>query len=344
MIAVTTFATKRYTYALPNFGRRLASSLEYADEEGIVIFVGDESEEIETDSYKYVAELLPKGWDFELLKLPINDSELENYQVDAQILIAELQSSGFSRARQLSADFCWSVESDVLVPHNALSTSLDCLAFDKGYYDVTMCSYPSQGGGPFLGGRGDYTAHIAENIYPFERKLSKELRSRMKKHEKADPQSDGWADEGKAIKEAIDKSEPNGNVYELQGKKWKKRGWMEYAYPAIGKGSIVPTDWVGLGCTLMSRKALALAHFDGYQGQGTQDLYIGWTHWKPNGINMAVNTHAICDHVVRKRDGDKQIWEDFIHVQSFHEPTGIYEGHLRQTHLKHIRLDGTAKT
>jgi hypothetical protein len=108
---------------------------------------------------------------------------------------------------------------------------------------------------------------------------------------------------------------------------------MEYAYPGIGKGALLPTDWVGLGCTMLSRKALALAHFDGYQGKGTQDLYLGWNYWKPNDIKMCVSTHSICDHIIRGRDGEEQLWDKFTHVRAFHEPEGEYKGHLRQDHV-----------
>ena len=140
-------------------------------------------------------------------------------------------------------------------------------------------------------------------------------------------------DEEKKVMEDIKKSPPKGNVYELNSKKWRKRGWMEYAYPSIGKGAIVPTDWVGLGCTLLSPKALSLAHFDGYLGKGTQDLYLGWHRWKQNKLNMCVTTHSICDHVIRARDkNDSQIWENFIIVNTYHEEEGEYEGHLRQVH------------
>jgi hypothetical protein len=139
-----------------------------------------------------------------------------------------------------------------------------------------------------------------------------------------------FIEEIKKLDEEIKTYPPNGNVYELNAKGWKQRGWMDYAYPAIGKGAILPTDWVGMGCTILSEKALAMAHFDGYEGKGTQDLYLGWNRWKPSGLNMCVTTHAICDHVIRQRDGDNQLWENFKIVNAYHEPEGIHEGHLRQ--------------
>jgi hypothetical protein len=340
MITISTYATKRYTYALPNFGRRLASSLAYSAEiGGKVLFIGDESEEIKLASQKYIAEQLPSGWDFELIPLPVHDDKLRNYKEDAQLLIAQMQSEALSEARRIRSSHFWSIESDVLVPYNALSVSMDVLNFDNGYYDVAMCTYPSQGGGPFLGGRGTYNRQIEEDIKLSEREVPKEV---LKKHKDLQKKISQETEKNKAqelieeirdLDEQIKQFPPKGNVYELNGKEWRQRGWMDYAYPAIGKGAIVPTDWVGMGCTLLSEKALAMAHFDGYEGKGTQDLYLGWNRWKPSGLNMCVTTHAICDHVIRKRgEGDEQLWNDFVVVNAYHEPEGIHQGHLRQKH------------
>ena len=38
--------------------------------------------------------------------------------------------------------------------------------------------------------------------------------------------------------------------------------------PGHWRGSVVPTDWCGFGCTLMNKRALTAAHFDGYDGRG----------------------------------------------------------------------------
>lgn len=335
MIIISTYATKRYAYALPNFGRRLAATLSASQESGgLFLFVGDQSDIIEEKAYRHIAENLPSGWDFELMQLPIEDSNLKNYKEDAQLLIAQMQSAAMTKARQLRASIFWSLESDVLVPHNAFSVSLDILNFDEGYYDIAMCSYPSQGGGAFLGGRGDYRHQIGTDFEESERDVPDELLERKKKHDELGTDSknrtDDWMEVAREIDKEIKNCPPVGNVYELNGKHWRARGWMEYAYPAIGKGAIVPTDWVGMGCTMLSEKALSMAHFDGYEGKGTQDLYLGWTRWKPNGLNMCVTTHAVCDHVIRRRDGDDQLWDNFEIVSAYHEPEGDYIGHLRQ--------------
>ena len=342
MIAVTTCATKRYAYSLPNYGRRIATAVSHHPE-GVLIFVGDESKEIEMASRRYVEDVLPEGWEFILIKLPLEDEGLRNYKEAAQMLIAQMQSTAFSEARRLQVDACWSVESDVLVPPNGLRVSEDMLRFDDGYYDVAMVSYPSQGGGAFLGGRGSHIRHIEEDVATEERELTDDLKEKIevRKKESTDEKfspSKDWLEQGRKLDEEIKKCAPKGNVFSLNAEKWRKRGWMEYAYPAIGKGAVVPTDWVGFGCTLMSKKALSLAHFDGYEGKGTQDLHVCWNYWNPNGINMAVITHVLCDHIVRSRDGDDQKWDKFVHINAYHEPSGDAAGHLRQRHRPFYKI------
>lgn len=333
MITVATYATKRYAYALPNFGRRVGSALSYAkDYSGTFIFIADESAEIAELANRYVKAMLPSGWGFELIQMPLDDEGLSNYKVDAQLLIAQMQSEAMTLARQIRSEYFWSLESDVLIPHNALNVSMDCLKFDMGYYDVAMCSYPSQGGGAYLGGRGDYRHHIGEDILESERKVPQKLSAKKKAHFKKKTRDEEWVNQLREIEDEIKECPPKGNVYELNAKEWNPRGWLEYSFPAIGKGAILPTDWVGMGCTLLTEKALAMAHFDGYEGKGTQDLYLGWHRWKPHGLNLCVTTHAICDHVVRRRKDKEQDFDDIFIVNAYHEPDGKYVGHLRQRH------------
>lgn len=345
-LIIATYATKRYGYALPNFGRRMASAVaECADLEIDIkfLFIGDTSESIKEKAWKDVFEYMPEWVECVFHPIAINDDDVKNYKEDAQLLIAQMQGEAFSLARKWGADYFFSAESDVLVQPNTIKVALDCIKFDNGYYDVAMCSYPSQGGGPFLGGRGSQYKHIEEDVDRAERKVPEELSKKREELEQklkdAKEEDESLFEELREIDEEIKKCEPIGNVYELNAKKWRKRGWMEYAYPAIGKGAIVPTDWVGLGATLLSRKALSLAHFDGYEGRGTQDLYLGWNRWVPAGLKMCVTTHSICDHVVRKRDGDDQVWDDFTHIHVYHELDGEYEGHLRQRHGKHYTFE-----
>lgn len=107
---------------------------------------------------------------------------------------------------------------------------------------------------------------------------------------------------------------------------WRKRGWMSAAYPALGIGAILPTDWCGFGCTLMSPKALALAQFDGYDGGGTEDLYVVWKRWHRAGLRINTIPHCPADHVIRNPDKEAG---GYILCQAFHELDGECEGHLR---------------
>lgn len=353
-IVISTFATSRYAFALPNFGRRIVSCIHHAKiKKGTFLFVGDSSDKIKIESERYIKNILPHGWTFELLQLNIDNDDLANYELDAQLLIAQLQGSAFTRAKQLDADYFWSVESDVLPAINALSTSLDALNFDNGYYSVCMSTYPSQGGGSFLGGFGDYRHAIAEDFLPEEREIPEdELKAFSKLKEKVEnlgmPQSEKehldnqkQADAYHKLLEKIKEYPPKADIFALNSKNgWRRRGWMENAYPAIGKGALLPTDWVGFGCTLMNRKALAFADFEGYEGRGTQDLFVCWHRWHPNDIKMCVNTHAISDHIVRARGKDnhrEQNFDKIIHAQAYHEPEGEYRGHLRQRHTSFLK-------
>ena len=347
-IFIATYATKRYGYAFPNWARRMSACLANSKNcTGQILLVTDESDLVDSVAGAEIAQSLPDGWEFKYQKLPLADDEgLSNYKKDAQLLIAQMQSSALTEARRSDCDYFWSVESDVLVPYNALECAMQTLQFDGGYYDVAMVTYPSQGGGSFLGGRGTYQHQIAEDFLPEELALPDELKEEIKQRDK-DITEEGfkptkeWLDRGREVHEEIKKHPPAKDIWKTIAEHgWRKRGWMESAYPAIGRGAILPTDWVGMGCTLLSRKAMLTAHFDGYEGSGTQDLFLGWNCWKPLKMNFAVITHTVCDHIIRARgqddkDGSKQSFEKFVHVHAHHENEGDYEGHLRQTHKPH---------
>lgn len=325
---------------MPNFGRRVASAIAFSKvKKATFLFIGDKSPELRKDAYRFIADVLPDGIAFQFEALDLDDDNPKNYDEFSQLLIAQMQSHAFTEARKNNATHFWSLESDVLVPPNALSVSLDVLKFDNGYYDVAMCTYPSQGGGCYLGGRGDYLHHIGEDFVDEERNIPEDLVKERDDHLEVEEKDEAWHEKQKEIREKIKQCEPIDNVYGLNSKEWRPRGWMEYSYPAIGKGAIVPTDWVGLGCTMLSKRALALAHFDGYEGFGTQDLYLGWQRWKPNGLNLCVTTHAICDHVIRLRqEGDTQDYKEIKIANAYHEPEGVCVGHLRQRYSKHYTL------
>jgi hypothetical protein len=132
----------------------------------------------------------------------------------------------------------------------------------------------------------------------------------------------------KKIKDRIKSHGPAGNVFELNAKGWRKRGWFDWAYPAIGLGAMVPTDWCGFGCTFMNRAAIAACDWSGYEGKGTEDLWVIWNHWHPNGIRIAALPHCPASHVIRLKD--KQGAVTYHLMDAFHEPSGECAGHLRR--------------
>ena len=207
------------------------------------------------------------------------------------------------------------------------------------YYSIATCAYPSQGGGGYLFGRGTVYRQILPDFYEDEREVPKEILEEMQELRKEinkpldfknTKEEDYKLLEEKAKKlqqfeKDIEKYPPKGNVWELNAKQWRKRGWGDNAYPAIGLGAMVPSDWCGGGCTMMNERALDLAIFDGYEGKGTEDLYIIWNRWYPNGLKICSLPHCLCDHVVR----DKTNPLKYIHCQCYHETEGECVGHLR---------------
>jgi hypothetical protein len=81
----------------------------------------------------------------------------------------------------------------------------------------------------------------------------------------------------------------------------------------------------------LSNKALQLADFNGYQGKGTQDLFLCWNRWNNNGLKIACVPHIACDHI-KKKDGK------IIHYRAYHETQGECRGHLRQRPQEFISL------
>ena len=74
-----------------------------------------------------------------------------------------------------------------------------------------------------------------------------------------------------------------------------------------------------------------LAFYDGYTGAGTQDLFLCWNRYNPNGLRTACITHTVCDHV--KHQGGK-----LIHYRAYHEPDGEMKGHLRVAQQEWVDL------
>ena len=327
MITIVTAATKNYLHAWPQLIRAIAAAAAHHSDAHF-IFATDESSESK-QAEEYAKARLPEGWKVTCIRLPIKEDE-KDYKETAQIRIAQLQGEAFALARRLKSDLCWSVESDTIPPANALRVLEWTLAMPdsqgNAVYDIAAATYNN---GLFLGGFGTHQNPIAEDFLPKERKLKPRLKLVLEKCEerlKACKDQKTADREGKRmgrIRDRVKKSPPDGSIWEITAKHgWRRRGWLDFAYPGIGEGSVVPSDWCGLGCTLLSKKALALADFMGYDGRGTQDLFLCWQRWHPATLRIAAVPHVLCDHI--KRRGDK-----ITHFRAYHEPTGEFKGHIR---------------
>ena len=347
-LSIAVCATKSYCYALLAQSRTVVAAIRYAEiENGNIIIVGDDKETLPARDF-YIKNL-PKGWEVVFEEGNISDDSHKNYKEKAQLTIASLRQRAFEIARNEESDACLSLDSDVLIKPNSITVCLDMLSFDKGYYSVACLPYPSQGGGPFLCGRGDPNRHIFPNFYTEEREIPQQVSDRLKSYsseiEKISEEINNLPEEeGRNIKELtkranflskkislwnkrIDaKYHPKKNIFELNGKSWKRRGWFDFAYPAIGKGSVVPTDWCGFGATMMNKEALSLVDFFGYEGKGTEDLFIIWKKWFPRNIRMCAIPHCPADHVIRDRSDRTKL----KHIITYHEDSGELVGHLRQ--------------
>lgn len=347
MIAITVSATKGYLHAWPQCVRAIAAAAAHHDEAHF-IFSTDESKEAEAAAELAKREL-PEGWKVSVLRHPFKEDP-KDYKEEAQLRIATLQGSGFALARKIRSEQCWSVESDTIPPAHSLKVLEWALSMPQAdgrpYYDIAAATYPN---GLFLGGFGSPQHAIAEDFLPHERKLTPRLKvcleaceermkslgrgSKVESREEAEKLKKTSEKEGKRmgrLRERMKKCPPLGNVFEMNAKGWRRRGWMEHAYPGIGLGAIVPSDWCGLGCTLLSRAALAHANFTGYEGHGTQDLYLCWHRWHPAGLRIACVPHVACDHIKRRRPEDKEAPSEIIHYRAYHEAEGECRGHLRQ--------------
>lgn len=360
-LAIAIAATKSYLYAWEACLRSVAAAAAHRRDVHF-IFATDES--AESKAAEEVAKReLPEGWQITVIRMKFQDDP-KDYGKSAQLRIAALQGAAFACARtKVRADRLWSVESDNIVPANALRVlewTLDMPTEDgTPYYDIAAGTYTN---GMFLGGFGSYQNPIAEDFLPEERKVPRRLRflldecgKRLKGNlvpfmQSSDPDKaplqwvtrpeNGMDENGQPIIGArmflekeerrmrrlaarVKKCPPNGNIWQvIQNHGWRRRGWMDNAYPGIGQGAVVPSDWCGLGCTLMSARALALADFCGYDGGGTQDLYLCWHRWHPAGLRLACVPHVACGHVKRQGDG-------IVHHIAYHEPQGECRGHLR---------------
>lgn len=329
-LSIRICATKSYLHVWRTLLRRVVTAAAHRDSVHIV-FVSTEHEDC-TKAFKLLCDLAPKHWQTEhRIAGEEPASGDEKYKDKIQQLIARMHGMGFEASRAAGADQCWTVEPDVLPPPDALRMMEWALAMPQAdgspYYDVAFCTYPN---GHFIGGFGTPQSPINQDFTYGERVIPADLQKRyqkMKREEKTlnktkKPPEQAWIDAAKRLNEEILKCPVRGNIWNANATKWRRRGWLDHAYPAIGRGAIVPVDWCGEGCNLLSKKALSLAFYDGYTGAGTQDLHLCWRQWHPNGLRIACITHTVCDHV--KHDNGK-----LIHHRAYHETEGEYKGHLR---------------
>lgn len=334
-LAIYTTATDGYERALETQARRVTASLSLESRiknEDVLIILVTDKESVASLAERTYTDCLP-GATVKILADRRFTKDGDNYERGAQLLIAQMRTAATKEAIAWNADRCLSLDGDVLPPHNAIRCMLDMLEFDNGHYGVSFCPYPSHGGGSFLGGRGSVERQIFPDYAEEEKEIPAKLLKRRdairKKLEGNKNPPPAVVDELMAVEKEIERVPPNKNVFEANAKKWRRRGWLDAAYPAIGKGAIVPVDWTGFGCTMVNREALALCDWSGYDGRGTEDLYINYHRWEANTIRMCCITHCPCDHVVRNPDPEKRMG-DFVHFRVSHELEGEYEGHLRQ--------------
>lgn len=349
-LAITVAATGSYCYAMKTLARRVVANLTAAKvtEPGIAIIAGDKSAKCK-DAVRDWKAILPEGWKVEHLSCVEEETDKPNYKMENQRKIAIMRGAAFTEARRHDPDLCWSLDSDTLPPGNALRCMIDMLNFDAGYYSISTCPYPNDS---FLGGRGTQFNQIAPDFTEAERVLPDDLKAEraainaeiedLKKQAAAEPERRGeppkeWTARKAAVEEREKVLAEKAKECPIYGNSiwavidkfgWRQRGWFESAYPGIGKGSVVPSDWCGFGCTLMGKEALALAHFEGYDGQGTEDLFIVWRRWWPAGLRINAIAHCPCDHVIwqKKKGGDAK---EYTLIISSHETHGECIGHLR---------------
>lgn len=336
MIAVATAATRSYLHCWPQCVRAIAAAAAHHAEAHFILAT-DESDEGRAAEETARREL-PEGWLVTALRLGGMGEDAKDYKRPAQLRVAALQGAAFAFARaKARASRLWSVESDNIVPADSLRVlewALDMPdAGGQPHYDIAAATYPN---GLFLGGFGTPQNPIAEDFLESERdvppRLARALAAcRARLGDAKDPAvAEREGNRMGRLNERLKKCPPQGNIWEVTAKHgWRRRGWLDFAYPGIGRGAVVPADWCGLGCTLLSKRALALADFCGYDGGGTQDLFLCWHRWHPAGLRIACVPHIACDHV--KREGDK-----IIHHRAGHEQQGEHRGHLRARHQEWI--------
>lgn len=336
-LAVTVCATGKHQYAMRAQARAVHANLRGLGHPLAVILVGDDGLEA---IGKYYRLLFGENLTLEVIRSHKAAAAAAPYKNAAQLLIAQMRTEAFTRARAFGATHCLSLDSDVIPKSSFCYRTLRWILDIPGhFYEVAVAPYPSQGGGDFLSGRGSPESPIFQDYGPGERKIGEELKKRMDANREAlqktppgFPPAEEVQKEAQAIREEVEKSPPLGNVFEMNARfGWRRRGWLSAAYPAIGRGSIIPTDWCGFGCTLMSARALDECDFTGYEGAGTEDLFVCWHRWHQNGIRIAAAPHEPAFHISRRKDG-KHFAAFVRFVTDGDDSKGECSGHLRILH------------
>ena len=176
MIACGTFFTKSWCYSVDSWLEHFVCAIDGTS--GILVVSTDQSDEC-LQKYKAIStRLFHTKWSPVHVTSEFDTDNHECYKNDAQLIISKIQQKAFSKARELGADFFWSIESDVLVPPNALKILMQALEFDDGYYGIGMITYPN---GQFLGGRGTPQHQICEDATEDERQITPELKKAVQK-------------------------------------------------------------------------------------------------------------------------------------------------------------------
>lgn len=330
MIVVATYASTKYLHTIQSWARHVTAAVAHLPNVTWLV-VTNRPRTCDLPPNQTIRDLVkpfvPGNHTLEVQEIEFTEHEKGSGH-EWSLNVAKLQSPALSRARQLAAKYFFSVESDILIPPNAFDVLLNVLQFDKGYYDIAAGTYCNEA---FLCGFGDERATIAEDYHWDERTIPSGLKRELACLLSQDltlldtPEKKSQYDAAmKRVLTEVRKCPPVGHIWDIIARNgWRRRGWFEQAYPTIGKGAVVPVDWCGMGCTLLSAKALSLATFTGFSGEGTQDLFLCHQRWGPAGLRIACSPHILCDHI--KPDGEK--WKV---LHAYHEQAPQYAGHLRQ--------------
>lgn len=338
-IAVTIGATDKYQYAMIPQARAIHANLHRLKCPIDIILVGDEGLKKIAEFYEHLFALKDNVIVHRIAGFKAVEGE--NYQNAAQLLIAQMRTAAFTKARSLGATYCWSFDSDVIPKSAQCYATLRWLLDIPGdYYEVAIAPYPSQGGGDFLAGRGSPENPIIPDFKPEERQVPEILKARslvnedkLKKTPPGFPPAEEDVMESQAIRKEIEGCAPAGNVFECNAKfGWRRRGWLSNAYPALGRGTVVPSDWCGFGCTLLNARALDECDFTGYEGAGTEDLFICFNRWHQAGIRIGAALHEPAFHISRRKGDERYFASTVRFVTEDDESKGECVGHLRIIH------------